>query len=280
MTHSNPRFIQGAGVRNAIDEAFSFAPDERVGAPLASRRGRAVRRAVLLAAVGSAGAGVCWYPEGAEQLWTGLVEFAASLPATLPEQTARAGSASSPLPAPSVAKIVRPAPEMEQNRLTAAPPAQAPISPTDLVAAPPAASPAAEPQATATLAETPPDAPPPPAWVDPLQKRAESVGLHPDISPAILKRLSETDWRNAGIAIRKALAETPDNAVLVSPPKRDAGRAQFRIEFVPGGAASCRRYVVTIARDGWASTALPVEKCGVKAPASRQASTAGTATRR
>jgi hypothetical protein len=100
---------------------------------------------------------------------------------------------------------------------------------------------------------------------DPFQKRAESVGLHPDLSPALLKRLTDTDFKAAATAIRKALTETADNGVLVWPEKPRAEIAMFHVSFVPGAAsADCRRYIVAIAKDGWQTTALPVEKCGVK----------------
>ncbi len=104
-----------------------------------------------------------------------------------------------------------------------------------------------------------------PPITDPHQKRAEAVGLHPDISPALLKRLSDTDFKTAAIAIRKALAEIDDNSVLIWPEKPKPASAMFHVSFVPGAAqADCRRYIVAIAKDGWQTTALPVEKCGVK----------------
>ena len=45
---------------------------------------------------------------------------------------------------------------------------------------------------------------------DPYQVRAAAVGLHPDLSRALLARLSPADYRNAGIAIKTALAETAE----------------------------------------------------------------------
>ncbi|MEZ5856183.1 MAG: hypothetical protein R3D67_16070 [Hyphomicrobiaceae bacterium] len=110
------------------------------------------------------------------------------------------------------------------------------------------------------------DANAPPAPNDPLRKRAEAVGLNPELSAALLRRLTNADFRNAGIAIRKALAETPDGQVLDWPAKRAKGQAQFRVHFVDGAGANCRRYVVTIAKTGWATTALPMERCGIKVP--------------
>lgn len=105
---------------------------------------------------------------------------------------------------------------------------------------------------------------------DPLGKRAEAVGLHPDLSRVLLSRLSETDFRNAGIAIRKAVAEVPEDGALEWPRDRSPALARFRVHFVPGVDANCRRYVVAIAKDGWLTTALPMEKCGIKPPAARK----------
>jgi hypothetical protein len=38
----------------------------------------------------------------------------------------------------------------------------------------------------------------------------------------------------------------------------------FQVRFVAGAAPGCRRYVVTVTKDGWLTTALPMEKCGPK----------------
>jgi hypothetical protein len=95
------------------------------------------------------------------------------------------------------------------------------------------------------------------------------VGLHPDITLTLLRRLSDDDFRNARLAIGKAIAETNDDAVLVWPAERKPGHAQFQVHFVEGASANCRRYVVTIAKGGWLTTALPMEKCGVKRVAAK-----------
>ena len=50
--------------------------------------------------------------------------------------------------------------------------------------------------------------------------------------------------------------------------QRKAEEALFKVRFVPGAPAGCRRYVVTVTKDGWLTTALPMEKCG---PQPRQA---------
>lgn len=99
---------------------------------------------------------------------------------------------------------------------------------------------------------------------DPLGKRAAAAGLHPDISRALLQRLSETDFKNVTVAIQKAVAETAEDAVLVWPKQRRPELALFQVYFVPGAAPDCRRYVVTVTKDAWSTTALPMERCGVK----------------
>jgi hypothetical protein len=97
---------------------------------------------------------------------------------------------------------------------------------------------------------------------DPYQVRAAAVGLHPALSRALLARLSPTDYRNAGIAIQTAMAETPDSAVFVWPRQRKPELALFEVHFVAGASPNCRRYVVTVAKDGWSTTAPPMQKCG------------------
>lgn len=96
------------------------------------------------------------------------------------------------------------------------------------------------------------------------QRRAGTAGLHPDLSHVVLARLSNVDYQNAGAAIKKALAETGDDDALLWPRQRKSGEALFKVHFVTGAATDCRRYVVTIAKDGWLTTSLPMEKCGVK----------------
>lgn len=106
-------------------------------------------------------------------------------------------------------------------------------------------------------------APPQPSN-DPWRKKAEAAGLHPDLSRAVLTRLTSTDYRNAAYAIGKAIKTVPNNGEFVWPHKRKSGMAVFTVHFVQGAAPDCRRYVVTVTKDRWTSTALPMEKCGVK----------------
>jgi hypothetical protein len=97
---------------------------------------------------------------------------------------------------------------------------------------------------------------------DPYQVRAAAAGLHPGLSRVLLTRMSDADYRNAGIAIQKALAEASDDEVFVWPRQRKPELALFKVHFVPGAAGACRRYVVSVTKDGWLTTALPMEKCG------------------
>lgn len=105
---------------------------------------------------------------------------------------------------------------------------------------------------------------------DPYQRRAASVGLHPGLSRVLLERMTEADYRNAGIAIQKALQNTDNDAVVIWPRQRKPELALFRVRFVPGAAPGCRRYVVTITKDGWTTTALPMENCGSQTASLRQ----------
>jgi hypothetical protein len=99
---------------------------------------------------------------------------------------------------------------------------------------------------------------------DPYRRKAEAIGLNPDLSRVVLARLTPADYRNAAYAIDKAIKTVPDDGEFTWPRARKAGLAEFNVHFVEGAAHDCRRYVVTITKDRWTSTALPMEKCGVK----------------
>ena len=130
-------------------------------------------------------------------------------------------------------------------------------------AAPSETAESAEPDETANTPLPPPAIDP----ADPYQKRAAAVGLHPDLSRALLKQMSDADYRNAAIAIKTALADTTGNEMFVYPPEPKAKLARFEVHFVPGAASTCRRYVVTVTKDRWSTTARPMEKCGFKTAA-------------
>lgn len=99
---------------------------------------------------------------------------------------------------------------------------------------------------------------------DPLQKRALAAGLHPQLSKVLLSSLSDDDFSNAKTAVRRALAEAKDTDKFVWPRDTKSKKAVFQIHFVPGAPEDCRRFVVTVMKNGWTTTARPMERCGVK----------------
>ncbi len=101
---------------------------------------------------------------------------------------------------------------------------------------------------------------------DPYEKRALAVGLHPKLSRVLLTRMSDADFRNAKLAITKAIAEVSDSDTLVWPKQRLPKLALFKVHFVAGAPVDCRRYVVVVTKDGWSTTAQPMERCGVGRP--------------
>ncbi len=121
-------------------------------------------------------------------------------------------------------------------------------------------------EATGPAASDAPEVEPLPPVVidpnDPYQRRAEAVGLHPGLSRVLLARLSAADYRNAEYAINTAIAKTKDGSVFAWPSQRTPDLALFKVHFVRGVTPDCRRYVVTVTKDGWVTTALPMERCG------------------
>jgi hypothetical protein len=243
----------GAADGYAHDELW---PGERIGA-LPRRKSRAVLRGMFLLAIFGGGWALLTdrvpWPD-----WQTLQATAASWMSRITPAPQPAERASLVVSAPS-----RSEPPARPIAFDTAPQGVAVTVPADPgPAAEKAAAP--PPPAAVSRAEQPAEPLPPPAAhpSDPYRIRAEAVGLHPDLSRVLLDRLSETDYRNAAIAIRTALAETPDNGVHVWPRQRKPELALFRVHFVQGAAPGCRRYVVSITKDGWLTTALPMEKCG------------------
>lgn len=105
---------------------------------------------------------------------------------------------------------------------------------------------------------------PEPAEQDKSPKRAHAIaaGLSPDLPNVLLTRLSESDLKNAGYAVKTALAKTPDDASFAWPPKPSQQQALFEVRFVAGASQGCRRYVVTVTKERWSSTTAAMEKCG------------------
>ncbi len=186
-------------------------------------------------------------------------------------QTVATVTAATPNPPPPISAPLEPLPMTKDVAEVAGtalnPPGADPITQTGTSEA------TASPTAPNVAVETPPQnsqpAPLPDPQIDPsdaYQKRAAAIGLHPHLSRALLSSFSDTDYRNAATAIRKALAEAADADKFIWPREANAKRAVFQVHFVTGDRPDCRRYIVTILKNGWTTTAPPMEKCGITPP--------------
>jgi surface antigen len=264
--HSNirPFAYDDYGGLDPGGQAFDggLSPDERIGRPL-KRRGRKLLWGIVLLLIAF---GATWGLYGHPstwpvERWANYATRQATAVYTAIERKwsefERRPAAAADQPKPFALEKPLPPPEhLPAIKTAVAPvapdPAKAPVSPIVTGSLPPAAD-KVEPL--------------PPLKVDrsdPYQVKAEAVGLHPGLSRVLLTRLSEADYRNAGIAIKTALAETPEGSAFLYPRERKAGLALFKVHFVQGVSSDCRRYVVTITKDGWATTAFPMEKCGAQ----------------
>lgn len=236
---------------NDGDAALALEAGERLGGPMRRRRRGAAFVKLVLVACLAAGGGWAWINHQATLTeWSAAVASAVSpmLTRTTPAQVA----GSQPLPPPEL-------PPLESRE-----PPPATLVPSSAIAVLP--SPGPSPQGPANDDAPGPVEKLPPAVADPgdpLQGRALAAGLHPGLSRALLARLSDADYRNAKVAIETAIAETPDKQVFVYPRTRKPELALFKIKFVRGITPDCRRYVVMVTKDGWLTTAMPMEKCGV-----------------
>jgi hypothetical protein len=249
-------------------------PGERIGPPLKRTRGKTVLGCALLVVVLGGG----WALLG-EQVttWSNWQSAGAAMSAWASAWMNRSVAAPAE-PATVALATAAPASRLEPPPMKAAAPYTLPPTPQPPAAgdAPPPPAPAAKAATPVTIAAVPPVIPgaearapgplPPPVAdpADPYQVRAAAVGLHPDLSRVLLARLSSTDYHNAAIAIRTALSETPDGAVFVYPRQRKPELALFQVRFVQGAAPGCRRYVVTVTKDRWLTTAPPMERCGAQ----------------
>ncbi len=259
----------------AYDDPFArdFYPGERIGAPPPSRAWRIAKNLVTVAVL----AGVGWLALATEATWRPLLTAALNEARPSPTEPAAelASTTSSPVPQTdaAAAPIATDAPPREIADI----PGTAPTPPSATAPEPqPAAIPAAPQPGTAskediTTASIDRDAPAPlpapePEPNDPAQKRAAAIGLHPRVSKVLLNSMTDSDFRNAGIAIRKALAEASDDDKFIWPREAAPKAAKFQIHFVEGASADCRRYIVTVVKNGWTTTAPPMEKCGIAKP--------------
>jgi hypothetical protein len=253
---TGPRFLE--------DE---LSAGERIGRPV-KRRGRRLLVRLLILAIAFGGAWAVLGPPSTwpVQRWASYLKTQATAVYAAIERKASEASAAAEQPKPIALERSLPPASEPAPLATASPPPSVPETPK------------ASPIITGSLpaaAETQPPPPLPPPSVDrsdPYQVKAEAVGLHPGLSRVLLTRLSETDYRNAGFAIKTALAETTEGSSFLWPRERKGGLALFKVHFVQGAGPECRRYVVTITKDGWATTAFPMERCGAQYARVRRAS--------
>lgn len=251
----------------------AFFAGEPILPPPRVRRGRSLFRTTLLIAC-LAGGGYAyvnapetwrtWLANGASQAMTqvaAVVERTMSRQVSATEVTA---PASPPVEQPMAAREVGDAPGVGAGE--AVEPKTAALAPADV------------PQDEAANAADAAPEPLTPPVIDPAnlyQKRALDAGLHPDLSRVVLQRLSDADFKNAGTAIRTALAQTPDSGTYLWPRKATAKLALFEVHFVRGTSTDCRRYVVTVTLERWSTTAPAMEKCGEELPKRKFAKAAG-----
>lgn len=258
---SKTHWYDGEAGNTADLSDLQLARTERIGAPVVSRGRRIMARLLVLSILGGGAWLAIEHQETSRQVWSALSSQVMALIETAgkgrenPTATATASpgtnSGSSDMAAMEREVAALPLGGAENDKPVDVPP----TSDMTTGALPGSGKPYIDPEAEAPVA---------PGDRDALQRRAEAVGLNPDLSRVLLARLSDADFRNARIAIETALAEVADDGSLTYPKTRVPGGAQFRVHFVAGAADNCRRYVVAIATDGWLTTALPMEKCGVK----------------
>ena len=257
-SYSSDQFVYG-----------ELAPGERIGPPLGNMRRKAFLRGCMLLSILVGGGWALQQepPPWAKTLVADATAMFASL--TRPSPTvapAVAASAAPLLPAIVDAPMKTTALDASSIPREAAAPVKATASPeTKATTANNAPAKIDELPTANKSADDIPGAPLKPPVVDPAdpyQVKASAVGLHSDLSRVLLAKLSATDYRNAGIAIKTAITETPDDGAYIWPKQRKPELALFKVHFVPGAPVQCRRSVVSISKDGWLTTALPMEKCG------------------
>ena len=252
--------------RDAYDADDDFYPGERIGRPLAGSGGKALLRGLLILVTAGGVWAAATDPAALRALWDRWAPVEVmNLLAWFDRKATQTAEGASPLPgtrfAPADGAAMRRPASIEPlppPPLAATPPVTAtPATALATGSLPPAAAPeASEPEPLPTPVADP---------ANPFAKKALAVGLHPDLSRVLLERLTAADYQNAGYAIKTAILETADNAVFVWPRQRRPEQALFKVHFVAGAASGCRRYVVSVTKDGWLTTAPPMEKCGPEA---------------
>lgn len=243
----------GVFVAPAGEAVPSLHAGERVGGPPPRRRRRLLRRLLLLGLAGAGGAVLI--AERRDDVSALLSLATAAWHDPQPRRQVAA--------APEDAKLSEPLPVLDREV------ASAPVvhgDPAPQVSAPDETAPVSRPSAAAPETGAAPERLP--AVVadpkDPLQQKALAAGLHPDLSRALLTRLTAEDFRNAAHAVQAVLATQAPATPVVWPRQRTPQRPQFKARLVAGAPSECRRYVVQIAIDGWETTARPMERCNAR----------------
>lgn len=202
----------------------------------------------------------------------GMAQTPSPVPPRASSGAASAPPAAASPPAPKAASLpppVKPAPLPSPQKVAKADayqgsPAGRPLPPvSDLPPARPAIR--TPPSGLASESLSPPGArlAAPGGQRDTVQKRAVAAGLHPKLPRDLLERLTPNDLRNAGVAVQTAVNEAPDGQVFVYPRDRRPDEAFYQVRLLPAVHPECRRYVVTVTKDGWSTTAPPMENCEV-----------------
>lgn len=260
--HLHPQFGPYAATEILADAYVPpFEPGDRVGGPPPRKRRRARRAMLLVAVIGLA----AWSAHIRTDEVTALVSQATAILDGLKAER-RIGRA----PIEDASRTVDPLPLPERDaaslpplrhaqaddRSDAAPPA--PVASVVASATPPDSG-GVSTADTPTAVERLPDVVANPA--DPLQQKALAAGLHPELSRALLEQLTPEDFHNAAYAVAALLKGAKADSPLVWPKRQAPHQARFKIRLVEGAPPECRRYVVQVAKNGWETTARPMERC-------------------
>ena len=237
-------------------EESQFFAGERICAPPEETHGNSALRICVVILIAAGG---WWFFRNPDR-WQGWLSTTIATSSALLEY-----KAPSPV-APAMATPDLPSPAEPAPRPDAAPTPS--HTPSEIAAAGDTTPPPSQPLTAVTAHpaakefSVSPLEPPASDQTDPYRARAVAAGLHPDLSRVLLSQLSPVDYSNARTAIDTAMAETPGTGTFVWPRQRRPELALFQVRFVPGAAPNCRRYVVTITKDRWSTTAPPMERCG------------------
>jgi surface antigen len=250
--------------------ALDVEPADRVGAPLPNRRRAKLRRLFIgFVLVAGAWAFIANDLERAHGLAASAVSFLDAAVAKAREIASRPAQENAPVAADAsnasaslLPPIAPPAP-IEPNTGSEFSPG---IAPTQGEKTAPAAGEEISTGSVGTAYIETSDTAQEAQEKSPKRTHAIAAGLSPDLPNVLLTRLSEADLKNAGYAIKTALAKTPDDASFAWPAAPSRQQALFEVRFVPGASQGCRRYIVTVTKDRWTSTSAALEKCGAASP--------------